>query len=176
MQVTSGDTYHSGGRPPVLNPAFHSDLHDIFIYRVAVLRNHTLHYETKKPLTWQQIADLASDSYWPMYTHNRRLQADEVMAAYVEYLAIQVQRIPGLTLAAAASVFMSLFTEEVKVHEVEFYNRHEGVRIARFDTPEMSASLREWHPHQAVLAALEAQYHKEQAVRRERRGNQEERS
>lgn len=174
MQVTSGDTFHSGGKPPVLNPAFHPELHDVFIYRVAVLRNHVLHYETKQPLTWQQIADLASDSYSPLYTHNQRLQADEVMAAYTEYLAVQVRRIPGLTLAVAASVFMSLFTEEAKMHEVEFYNRHEGARIARFDTPEMSATLREWHPHQALLAALETQYHKELAMERERGEHQQE--
>lgn len=175
MQVTSGDTFHSGGAPPVLNPAFHPDLHDVFIYRITVLRNHILHYDTKQPLSWQQIADLATDSYFPLYTHNQRLQADEVMASHADYFAAHVRRIPGLSLVSAANMFMSLFTEEARNHEVEFYNRSEGKRIARFDTAEMSQTLREWHPQQELLAALEVQYHKLLSVKRAREGAKRER-
>ena len=166
MQVTSGDTFHSGGRPPVLNPAFHKELHDVFMYRIAVLRNHVTHYETQRQLSWQQIADLATDSYFPLYTHNQRLNADEVMAVYSNYFADHARRIPGLTLAAAASMFISVFSEEAKKHEIEFYERHEGKKIARFDTAEMSQTLRELHPQQPVLAALEGQYHRQLAIKR----------
>ena len=174
MQVTSGDTFHSGGGPPVLNPAFHPDLHDVFIYRIAVLKNHVLHYETKQPLSWQQIADLATDSYYPLYTHNQRLEADDVMAAYADYFVAHVRRISGLSVASAANMFMSLFTEEARNHEVDFYNMFEGKRIAKFDTAEMCKTLREWHPQQELLAELEVQYHTLLAAKRARREVEEE--